>query len=174
MCGVFGIRSEERDVSRLAYFGLFALQHRGQESAGVAVSDGGRLTVLRDMGLVAQVSEATTQSSPIRPSVSGRNPCASRKATSVPSESAVAENAPSRRRMAFATASGSGAGSCAMSAAMSSESEPETRRTPSAMSSSRSSSRFTRLPLCPSATVRARPWWMSGCAFAHRFAPVVE
>lgn len=55
MCGVFGIRSEERDVSRLAYFGLFALQHRGQESAGIAVSDQGRLTVLRDMGLVAQV-----------------------------------------------------------------------------------------------------------------------
>jgi amidophosphoribosyltransferase len=55
MCGVFGIRSAERDVSRLAYFGLFALQHRGQESAGIAVSDGGRLTVLRDMGLVAQV-----------------------------------------------------------------------------------------------------------------------
>ena len=44
---------EERDVSRLAYFGLFALQHRGQESAGIAVSDGGRLTVLREMGLVA-------------------------------------------------------------------------------------------------------------------------
>jgi amidophosphoribosyltransferase len=55
MCGVFGIRSTERDVSRLAYFGLFALQHRGQESAGIAVSDGGRLTVVRDMGLVAQV-----------------------------------------------------------------------------------------------------------------------
>jgi amidophosphoribosyltransferase len=55
MCGVFGIRSEERDVSRLAYFGLFALQHRGQESAGIAVSDSGRLTVVRDMGLVAQV-----------------------------------------------------------------------------------------------------------------------
>jgi amidophosphoribosyltransferase len=55
MCGVFGIRSDERDVSRLAYFGLFALQHRGQESAGIAVSDGGHLTVLRDMGLVAQV-----------------------------------------------------------------------------------------------------------------------
>jgi amidophosphoribosyltransferase len=55
MCGVFGIRSEERDVSRLAYFGLFALQHRGQESAGIAVSDKGRLTVVRDMGLVAQV-----------------------------------------------------------------------------------------------------------------------
>ena len=55
MCGVVGIRSVERDVSRLAYFGLFALQHRGQESAGIAVSDKGRLTVLRDMGLVAQV-----------------------------------------------------------------------------------------------------------------------
>src|SRR6266550_6437193 len=55
MCGVFGIRSVERDVARLAYFGLFALQHRGQESAGIAVSDQGRLTVLRDMGLVTQV-----------------------------------------------------------------------------------------------------------------------
>ena len=55
MCGVFGIRAPDRDVARVAYFGLFALQHRGQESAGIAVSDRGRLTVLRDMGLVAQV-----------------------------------------------------------------------------------------------------------------------
>src|SRR5439155_18414054 len=55
MCGVFGIRSAERDVARIAYFGLFALQHRGQESAGIAVSDDGRLTALRDMGLVTQV-----------------------------------------------------------------------------------------------------------------------
>jgi amidophosphoribosyltransferase len=55
MCGVLGIHAPERDVARLAYFGLFALQHRGQESAGIAVSDGGRLTVLRDMGLVTQV-----------------------------------------------------------------------------------------------------------------------
>jgi amidophosphoribosyltransferase len=55
MCGVFGIRSDVRDVARLAYFGLFALQHRGQESAGIAVSDSGRITVVRDMGLVAQV-----------------------------------------------------------------------------------------------------------------------
>ena len=55
MCGVFGIRSLERDVARLSYFALFALQHRGQESAGIAVSEDGRLTVLRDMGLVAQV-----------------------------------------------------------------------------------------------------------------------
>ena len=55
MCGVFGIRAPDRDVARVTYFGLFALQHRGQESAGIAVSDEGRLTVLRDMGLVAQV-----------------------------------------------------------------------------------------------------------------------
>ena len=55
MCGVFGIRAPGRDVARLAYFGLFALQHRGQEAAGIAVCDGGRLTVLRDMGLVTQV-----------------------------------------------------------------------------------------------------------------------
>jgi amidophosphoribosyltransferase len=55
VCGVFGVRSEEREVARLAYFGLFALQHRGQESAGIAVSEGGRITVVRDMGLVAQV-----------------------------------------------------------------------------------------------------------------------
>jgi amidophosphoribosyltransferase len=55
MCGLFGIHSPERDVARLTYFGLFALQHRGQESAGIAVSDKGRLTTLRDMGLVTQV-----------------------------------------------------------------------------------------------------------------------
>jgi amidophosphoribosyltransferase len=55
MCGLFGIRSTERDVARVTYFGLFALQHRGQESAGIAVSDEGRVTALRDMGLVTQV-----------------------------------------------------------------------------------------------------------------------
>jgi amidophosphoribosyltransferase len=60
MCGVFGIRAPDRDVARVAYFGLFALQHRGQESAGIAVSDRGRLTVLRDMGLVAQVFSEQT------------------------------------------------------------------------------------------------------------------
>jgi amidophosphoribosyltransferase len=60
MCGVFGIRAPDRDVARVAYFGLFALQHRGQESAGIAVSDAGRLTVVRDMGLVAQVFSEQT------------------------------------------------------------------------------------------------------------------
>jgi amidophosphoribosyltransferase len=55
VCGLFGIHAPGRDVARVTYFGLFALQHRGQESAGIAVSDGGRLTALRDMGLVTQV-----------------------------------------------------------------------------------------------------------------------
>src|SRR5256714_281742 len=55
MCGVFGICAPDRDVARLTYFGLHALQHRGQESAGIAVSEHGRLTALRDLGLVAQV-----------------------------------------------------------------------------------------------------------------------
>jgi amidophosphoribosyltransferase len=55
MCGVFGVRAPDRDVARLSYFGLYALQHRGQESAGIAVSEDGRLTVLRDLGLVPQV-----------------------------------------------------------------------------------------------------------------------
>jgi len=55
MCGVFGIRAPERDVARLTYFALMALQHRGQESAGIAVSEQDRVTVLRELGLVAQV-----------------------------------------------------------------------------------------------------------------------
>lgn len=60
MCGLFGIRAPGRDVARVTYFGLFALQHRGQESAGIAVSDEGRLTVVRDLGLVAQVFSEQT------------------------------------------------------------------------------------------------------------------
>jgi amidophosphoribosyltransferase len=55
MCGIFGIHSSQVDVANLTYFGLFALQHRGQESAGIAVGDGARVRVHRDMGLVAQV-----------------------------------------------------------------------------------------------------------------------
>ncbi len=55
MCGIFGIYAPGRDVARIAHFGLLALQHRGQESAGIAVDDDGNLMVLRDMGLVAQV-----------------------------------------------------------------------------------------------------------------------
>ncbi len=55
MCGVFGVYAPTRDVARLSYFGLYALQHRGQESAGIAVWDEGRLTGMRDLGLVTQV-----------------------------------------------------------------------------------------------------------------------
>ena len=55
MCGVFGVHAADRDVARLTYFGLFSLQHRGQESAGIAVSEHGRVTALRDLGLVTQV-----------------------------------------------------------------------------------------------------------------------
>jgi amidophosphoribosyltransferase len=54
-CGVFGVWSPGEEVAKLAYFGLYALQHRGQESAGIAVSDGSRIVVFKDMGLVAQV-----------------------------------------------------------------------------------------------------------------------
>lgn len=54
-CGVFGIYAPGYDVARLTYFGLYALQHRGQESAGIAVSDAGQVTVIKDLGLVSQV-----------------------------------------------------------------------------------------------------------------------
>jgi len=52
---VFGVWAPGEDVAKLAYFGLYALQHRGQESAGIAVSDGHRIMVHKEMGLVAQV-----------------------------------------------------------------------------------------------------------------------
>ncbi len=56
-CGVFGVYAPGQDVSRLTYFGLHALQHRGQESAGIAVGDDYTVTVVKDMGLVTQVFE---------------------------------------------------------------------------------------------------------------------
>ena len=62
-CGVFGAYAPGEDVARLTYFGLHALQHRGQESAGIAVADGHTLTVNKDLGLVPQVfkeSDLTT------------------------------------------------------------------------------------------------------------------
>ena len=54
-CGVFGIFAPGEDIARLTYFALFALQHRGQESAGIATSDGHKLQVFAKMGLVSQV-----------------------------------------------------------------------------------------------------------------------
>jgi amidophosphoribosyltransferase len=54
-CGVFGVYAPGHDVARLAYFALYALQHRGQESAGIATCEGGHITTLREAGLVSQV-----------------------------------------------------------------------------------------------------------------------
>lgn len=54
-CGVFGIYSTCNDVARIAYFGLFSLQHRGQQSAGISVGDGKRITTYKENGLVSQV-----------------------------------------------------------------------------------------------------------------------
>ncbi len=54
-CGVFGVWAPGEDVAKLTYFGLYALQHRGQESAGIATGDGEKILVYKDMGLVSQV-----------------------------------------------------------------------------------------------------------------------
>jgi amidophosphoribosyltransferase len=61
-CGLFGVWAPGEDVSRLIYFGLYALQHRGQESAGMAVSDGQNILVYRELGLVSQVFDERTLS----------------------------------------------------------------------------------------------------------------
>ncbi len=54
-CGVFGAYAPEQEVARLTYFALYALQHRGQESAGIATAEDGHIMTLRDLGLVSQV-----------------------------------------------------------------------------------------------------------------------
>lgn len=54
-CGLFGIYAPEQEVARLTYYGLYALQHRGQESAGIAVSDGRKIEVQKGMGLVSEI-----------------------------------------------------------------------------------------------------------------------
>ena len=64
-CGVFGIYAPEQDVAKMTYFGLYALQHRGQESAGIAVFEGTHVHQHKDMGLVSQVfSEAILEELP--------------------------------------------------------------------------------------------------------------
>ena len=62
-CGVFGVWAPGEDVAKLTYYGLYALQHRGQESAGIATSDGSRINVYKDMGLVSQVFDENTLNS---------------------------------------------------------------------------------------------------------------
>jgi amidophosphoribosyltransferase len=59
-CGVFGVWAPGERVANLVFYGLYALQHRGQESAGMAVADGSSLLVYKDMGLVSQVFDETT------------------------------------------------------------------------------------------------------------------
>jgi amidophosphoribosyltransferase len=59
-CGVFGVYAPQQPVAHLCYLGLYALQHRGQESAGMAVSDGQTVTVVKDMGLVSNVFDDRT------------------------------------------------------------------------------------------------------------------
>ena len=59
-CGVFGVWAPGEEVAKLAYFGLYALQHRGQESAGIAASNGSQILVYKDMGLVSQVFDEET------------------------------------------------------------------------------------------------------------------
>ena len=64
-CGVFGVWAPGESVSHLTYYGLYALQHRGQEAAGIATSDGSSILVYKDMGLVSQVfNEKALQSLP--------------------------------------------------------------------------------------------------------------
>ncbi|MFP5351429.1 MAG: amidophosphoribosyltransferase [Actinomycetota bacterium] len=58
-CGVIGIYAPDEDVARLTYYGLYALQHRGQESAGIAISDGQTILVYKELGLVAQAFDET-------------------------------------------------------------------------------------------------------------------
>jgi amidophosphoribosyltransferase len=59
-CGVFGVWAPGEEVAKLAYFGMYALQHRGQEAAGIAVSDGSSILVYKDLGLVSQVFDEAT------------------------------------------------------------------------------------------------------------------
>ncbi|NBW73596.1 MAG: amidophosphoribosyltransferase, partial [Microbacteriaceae bacterium] len=62
-CGVFGVWAPGEEVAKLTFFGLYSLQHRGQESAGIATSDGKKILVYKDMGLVSQVfSESSLES----------------------------------------------------------------------------------------------------------------
>lgn len=59
-CGIFGVWAPGEEVAKLTYFGLYALQHRGQESAGIAVGNGEQILVYKDMGLVSQVFDEST------------------------------------------------------------------------------------------------------------------
>ena len=100
-CGVFGIVAPEQEVARLAYFALYALQHRGQESAGIAASQNGHIMAMRDQGLVNQVFDeqklralqgehgaSATSATPPRARTRGRTPSPSGAPTGARSRSA--------------------------------------------------------------------------------------
>jgi amidophosphoribosyltransferase len=59
-CGVIGVFAPNEDVARMAFFGLYALQHRGQEAAGIAVADGQSMSMYKNVGLVTQVFHPST------------------------------------------------------------------------------------------------------------------
>src|SRR2546430_1671312 len=84
-CGVFGVYAPERDVARLAYFALYALQHRGQESAGIATAEDGHIMALRDLGLVSQVfDEPKLQALGSPTTATASRPRAARSTSSAP------------------------------------------------------------------------------------------
>ena len=72
-CGVFGVYAPSEDVARLTFFALFALQHRGQESAGIATTDGKKIRVYAKMGLVSQVFSEDSLSQPTGDIAIGHN-----------------------------------------------------------------------------------------------------
>ena len=72
-CGVFGVWAPGEEVAKLTYFGLYALQHRGQESAGIATSNGEQLLVYKDMGVVSRVFDWTALSALPGPLAHGHN-----------------------------------------------------------------------------------------------------
>ena len=77
-CGVFGVWAPGEEVAKLTYYGLYALQHRGQEAAGIAVADGSQVLVFKDLGLVSQVFDEQTLTGKAVAEVAERTvPCAS-------------------------------------------------------------------------------------------------
>src|SRR4051812_29968853 len=70
-CGVFGVWAPGEDVAKLTYYGLYALQHRGQEAAGIAVADGSQVLVFKDLGLVSQVFDEQTLAAMEAPAATG-------------------------------------------------------------------------------------------------------
>ena len=110
-CGVFGVWAPQRDVARLTYFALHALQHRGQDSAGIAVGDGQTVLIRKDLGLVTEVfTNSDLDALPGKAAVGG---CGAahwvfHAKDASPSLGNCGDNAPYRGRIC----NGAGAGKC--------------------------------------------------------------